>query len=193
MMYSDEVKTNILKFFRYSHSLKELEQIPNKLYSFTTITFDPSKFGYFNMADDEQLYILNTLKQLIQENIIEEVTGCFEYHKSGQTHAHMHIRSEYTFQYIDEVLSPYFTDNKKNKVAVKSYPAKFQRDEEYMTKESTEYFSYKSDIDKGVIHSPLVQANSKIEVIKPKKIDEETLNREKRLLSETKRRQCVVT
>lgn len=109
-------------------------------YRFLTITFDPSKFGLFNNHQDEQNYIFRTLYK--SRHMIKQLTGCFEYQQNGSTHAHMIIRTSYTDKEIEDYLRPMYTDNTRNKYAIKCLPAKFPNVEQYLNKESNEFYRY---------------------------------------------------
>ncbi len=114
-----------------------------KDYQFLTITFDPNKFGYFNMREDEQNYIFYKLKLSIKDQLITQLTGCFEYQKrTGTTHAHMIIRTDKTPSEIEDYFRPHFTNDKKNKYAIKSYYLEQEKCEAYLQKESMEYYKY---------------------------------------------------
>lgn len=125
---------------RYYGSLTE--------YQFLTITFDPNKFGLFNQPKDEQNYIFRVLYKCLHyddgeyRSPITQLTGCFEYQKNGTTHAHIIIRTAYTPKQIEDFLRPQFTDDVKNKCAIKSYLLQKEKCEDYLIKESTEYFRY---------------------------------------------------
>lgn len=119
-----------------------------KDYQFLTITFDPNKFGIFNQPSDEQNYIFCYLKRAIMTSIapkpsfITQLTGCFEYQKNGTTHAHIIIKSDYTTKQVEDFFRPFFTDDPKNKYAIKSYLLQKEKCETYLQKESTEFFRY---------------------------------------------------
>lgn len=125
-------------------------------YQFLTLTFDPDKFGCFNMKEDEQNYIFYTLSKAIKDRKITQLTGCFEYQKkTGTTHAHLIIKTDETPKEIEDYFRPYFTNNPKNKYAIKSYPAQFPKVEDYLKKESQEFYRY--DLVNGItdgIESP---------------------------------------
>uniref|UniRef100_UPI0040478851 hypothetical protein n=1 Tax=Flavobacterium sp. TaxID=239 RepID=UPI0040478851 len=115
----------------------------NTEYKFITITYDPRKFGQFNNKSDEQNYILKQLLRLIKANHIKSLAGCFEYQKNGTTHAHLIARVTCCNTDIENYLRPKFTDDPRNNKAVKCEdPRSFNNIENYLKKESTEYFRY---------------------------------------------------
>ncbi len=116
----------------------------NTEYKFITITFDPSKFGLYNNRQDEQNYILKHLLKIIKAKLIKSLAGCFEYQKrSGTTHAHLLARVTCTNNEIENYLRPSFTDNPKNNIAVRCEdPRNFTNIENYLKKESIEYYRY---------------------------------------------------
>jgi len=111
-------------------------------YAFLTITFDPNKFGIFNQRVDEQNYIFRTLHKSIKKEYIKQLTGCFEYQKNGTTHAHIIIKTEYNDSKIEDFFRPFYTDDPKNKYAIKCYRLQKEKCETYLQKESTEFFRY---------------------------------------------------
>jgi len=111
-------------------------------YGFLTITYDSAKFGLFNLVKDEQNYIFYVLNKAIEDGYIVQLTGCFEYQKNTTTHAHLIIKSDYNNQQIEDYFRPYFTDDKKNKYAIKCYTLQKTKCESYLVKESTEYYRY---------------------------------------------------
>lgn len=115
-------------------------------YRFLTLTFDPSKFGLYNLHQYEQNYIFYTIYRLIKKNQIKQLTGCFEYQQNGSTHAHLIIRSDLPDHEVETLLRPYYTDNERNKYAVKCLPAKFPNVEDYIMKESNEFYRYDPNI-----------------------------------------------
>lgn len=121
-------------------------------YSFLTITFDPNKFGLFNQPKDEQNYIFYILAKSISDSYINQLTGCFEYQKNGTVHAHIIIKSIYTCSQIEDYFRPFFTDDPKNKYAIKCYKLIKDKCEDYLQKEATEYFRYDklNNLDDGI-------------------------------------------
>lgn len=121
-------------------------------YHFLTLTFDPQKFGLFNNPQDEKNYIFATLYKA--RKWIKQLTGCFEYQKTGTTHAHLilSLNSSPNSSYpesdkeIEDWFRKFYTDNPKNKYAIKCYPAKFPAVEDYIKKESTEYYRFDQSI-----------------------------------------------
>lgn len=107
-------------------------------YKFITITFDPTKFGINNDINKERIYILSILYKLIKKGFIKRVSGCFEVHKSGATHAHLTAYVEDN-DYLP-YLKRHFTDNPKNKVAIKVLPAKYPSVVSYMSKDIGPFF-----------------------------------------------------
>lgn len=109
---------------------------------FTTVTFDPLKFGIQSYEEQRKNYILHHFKHLVDKtDIIEYFYGSFEYHSSGIIHAHMVVKTQYSSKFIDTSLRHLFTDNTRNKRAVITYPFK-KTAIEYINKESTHYFEY---------------------------------------------------
>lgn len=128
-------------------------------YSFLTITFDPQKFGYINRPDEEQKYILHTLWQLIDKSLVRQLTGCFEYQKNGTTHAHILLKRSgiTTDADITSYLVPLYTDRDKRQKAILCVPAKFPTVEDYIRKESKEYYRYQNPIDADQLLEPQVK------------------------------------
>lgn len=116
-------------------------------YQFLTITFDPQKFGLFNQPKDEQNYIFKYLTKSINKGFIKQLTGCFEYQKNGTTHAHIIIHTNYKPKEIEDHFRPSFTDDLKNRYAIKCYPLQKEKCEAYLQKESTEYYRYDLSFD----------------------------------------------
>lgn len=137
-------------------------------YQFLTITFDPQKFGLFNQPSDEQNYIFQKLWQSTHTAIIPrscyitQLTGCFEYQKNGTTHAHIIIRTEYKPKEIEDYFRPFFTDDPKNKYAIKCYPLQKAKCEAYLQKESTEYYRYDKSFNDLEDVEPYNDSKSKI-------------------------------
>lgn len=105
-----------------------------------TITFDPAKFGQYNKNSDEQNYIFYTLDKALNDQIIDNLTGCFEYQENGTTHAHILIDTQVSRQQVENYFKLFYTDRPNNKRAVKCLPAKFPGIIDYMKKESNEFF-----------------------------------------------------
>jgi len=126
-------------------------------YRFLTITFDPKKFGQYNDNSLERNYIFKTIRKAIDDQLIEQVTGCFEYQKNGTTHAHMIISTQRADDVIEDFFRPYYTDDKRNKYAIKCLPAKFPNVENYIKKESNEFYRYDPIADYGVNDEPPIQ------------------------------------
>lgn len=141
-------------------------------YHFLTLTFDPAKFGLFNNPCDEKNFIFATLYKA--RKWIRHLTGCFEYQKNGTTHAHLLLsllqtpNSPSSDKDIEDWFRKFYTDNPKNKYAIKCYPAKFPTVEDYIKKESTEYYRY--DPSNGLDDVPImpsVEADQPIKIVKP--------------------------
>jgi len=111
-------------------------------YGFLTITFDPNKFGLFNQPKDEQNYIFKQLKQAITDQYIFQLTGCFEYQKNGAVHAHLIIKSDYTNSQIEDYFRLHFTNDPRNRYAIKCFSLQKDKCESYIQKESQEYYRY---------------------------------------------------
>jgi len=111
-------------------------------YGFLTITFDPNKFGLFNQPSDEKNYIFKKLYKSITDQYINQLTGCFEFQKNGTVHAHIIIKTTYKPKEIEDYFRPFFTDDPKNKYAIKSYLLQKEKCEAYLQKESEEFFRY---------------------------------------------------
>lgn len=139
-----QCKKDYRTFFETSINYLPLNYIgDNTEYKFITITFDPKKFGLFNNRSDEQNYILKQLLKLIKANYIKSLAGCFEYQKNGTTHAHLIARVKCSNADIEDYLRPNFTDDPKNKYAIKCEdPNSFKNIENYIKKESSEYFRH---------------------------------------------------
>lgn len=168
-------KKETCKLLRLNRNFFELFDIENTYlpigyigdineYRFLTITFDPEKFGLYNNKTEEQNYILATLYRLILNNEIKQLTGSFEYQKNGTTHAHIIIRTTRGDKEIEDFLRPFYTDRENNKYAIKCLPAKFPSVEDYIQKESTEYFRY--DMNKGLYDEVVYETK-----VEAKKID----------------------
>lgn len=114
-----------------------------KDYYFLTITFDPQKFGLANDITLEQNYIFYTLYRLIKKQFTDHLTGSFEYQKNGATHAHLILKiNDKSPKELIDFIQPYYTDDKKNKYAIKLLPAKFPNVIDYIKKESSEYYRF---------------------------------------------------
>lgn len=106
---------------------------------FLTITFDPAKFGIQPLEDERKNYILLQLQRMIVHEMILELYGSFEYHKSGIVHAHCIIITN-DESAVKQYIQPKFTDNRYNRKAIDLGPAKYPQAEEYINKESVDYF-----------------------------------------------------
>jgi len=111
-------------------------------YGFLTITFDPNKFGLFNQPSDEKNYLFKSINKAIKDKYISQLTGCFELQKNGTVHAHLIIKSDYTNKQIEDYFRPFYTDDPRNRYAIKCYPLQKERCEAYLQKESEEYYRY---------------------------------------------------
>jgi len=112
-------------------------------YQFTTITFDPNKFGLFNQPSDEKNYIFKSIYKAIKDKYISQVCGCFELQKkSGTIHAHFICKTDNTCKEIEDRCRSDFTDDPRNKFAIKSYPLQKDRCIDYLKKESLEFYRY---------------------------------------------------
>lgn len=120
--------------FEYKHNLSKC--------NFITITFDPAKFGIQPLHEERKNYILSKLFSMIKSCVIMELYGCFEYTKAGFIHAHLIASTNYRESEIKQILKVYFTDNMRNTKAVDVGPAKHPQAEEYINKESDDYFRY---------------------------------------------------
>lgn len=146
-------------------------------YGFLTITFDPKRFGLFNSPAAEKNYIFKQLINSINNNNILQLTGCFEYQKNGTTHAHLIIKTHYNSKQIEDLFTPHFTDDPKNKYAIKCYPLQKEKCEAYLQKESTEYYRYDkhlNDLDEAEPFSDckskcMATVNDLIKIIKMRK------------------------
>jgi len=139
-----QCKKDYRLFFEISSNFLRPNYIgENTEYKFITITFDPKKFGLFNVKSDEQNYILKQLLKCIKANQIKSLAGCFEYQKNGTTHAHLIARVTCSNTTLEDTLKMKFTDDTKNKYAVKvEDPNSFKNIENYLQKESIEFFRY---------------------------------------------------
>ncbi|WP_445769537.1 hypothetical protein [Rheinheimera sp.] len=116
-------------------------------YKFITITLDPSKFGLFNQDEPQMNYIFRSLYNAINQSIITQLIGCFEYQKNGSIHAHAIIKSKLTTQEIDAYFAPQFTDIIKKQYAIKTEIIRnLQNVENYLKKESNSFYRYDKSI-----------------------------------------------
>lgn len=129
-----------------------------------TLTFDPSKFGRYSLPQWEKQYIFYALSQIIKAGVISRCTGSFEFHKDGRVHAHVLFKSRFSGQYVQDAITPYFTDNKSNKRAVLCKPAKFPNIIDYIKKESDHYFRY--DIGNGLDDGLDLEQEPESEILK---------------------------
>lgn len=150
------------KYFTISDKFIAVKVLEHMLsfYKFLTITFDPTKFGHYNNIEAEKNYILYTLRMLTKKNVITQLSGCFEFQKNGTTHAHVLIRTSSENKKIEELLRPYYTDNKRNVRAIQCVPARFPTCIQYMKKESDDYFALNEvdGLDIDVIDATEVQS-----------------------------------
>lgn len=127
-------RSNTSMRFDYKHRLSTCK--------FITLTFDPAKFGIQPLHDERKNYILSKLYRLIKSSIVIELYGSFEYTKAGIVHAHLIANTNFTIEELTAIIKPYFTDNPYNTKAVDIGPAKYPQAEEYINKESDDYFRY---------------------------------------------------
>lgn len=108
---------------------------------FVTITFDPARFGLQEWEFERKEYILHKWYILLDKHLINHVYGSFEYHKNGIIHCHAIINAQNeNIKQINRTLRSFFTNNSKNKVVVQVGPAKYPQAQEYIEKESDDYF-----------------------------------------------------
>lgn len=142
---------------------------------FLTLTFDPLKFGIDTSEVDRKRYILYKLMRAIKHDIVSDFYGCFEYHESGIIHAHVLIKTEYSDSFIEDYFQPEFTDNRRNKRAVKCLPAKttvinYIHKTDTPDKRSNDFFKLKKNI------SPLDPASNKKIISKKSESDSEGIS-----------------
>lgn len=115
--------------------------LPIPHFKFITITFDPAKFGLNNEPSKEKNYILWHLTRIRKYGWCTCFSGCFEKQQNGTIHAHLIMGTNYQTD-VYKYLHKQFTDNPRNKVAIRIDPAKI-RAMEYIRKESDHYFQSK--------------------------------------------------
>lgn len=166
------------KVLRYQHPI-EAFNLPTDdsiiKWRFLTLTFDPLKFGIQPFEQDRKAYILYKLLRSVRKNIIDDFYGCFEYHESGLIHAHMVINTDYNDKFIEDYFQPEFTDNRRNKRAVKCLPAKttvldYIHKVNTPDKRSDDFFKLKKNI------SPLDPASIKKIISKKSESDSEGIS-----------------
>lgn len=147
--FNDHISSEVLMIptqntiYKIKRSNKQIEypidkdQLPS--YQFITLTFDPSKFGLQPMEQQRKDYILYHIMNLYKKQLIHNFYGSFEYHKSGLVHAHL-IAQLYDKNTVYNYLQSKFTNNNKNKIAIRMDPAKIPNAIDYINKESTDYF-----------------------------------------------------
>lgn len=155
------------QYYEVSLQYLPLSYIGDSLeYKFLTITFDPKKFGQFNLHSDEQNYIFKQLYKLIKANLITSLSGCFELQKNGTTHAHMICRTTASNDEINTALVLSFSDDPKNKYAIKCEdPRSMNNITTYMQKEAQDYYRYDPT---GAIDYDLLPFEQPITQEKPK-------------------------
>jgi len=138
------LKKDYRQFFEISMQYLPLSYIGNSIdYKFLTITFDPKKFGQFNLHSDEQNYIFKQLYKLIKAKLITSLAGCFELQKNGTTHAHLICRTTVSNEEINTALRLAFTDDPKNKCAIRCEdPKNMENVTNYLKKESNDFYRY---------------------------------------------------
>lgn len=149
--YADiDIYNRVLRFNRPddTFNLPDDETLIN--WRFLTLTFDPLKFGIESSEIDRKRYILYKLLRAVNKDIIKHFYGCFEYHESGIIHAHVLIKTEYSDSFIEDYFQPEFTDNRRNKRAVKCLPAKttvldYIHKVNTPDKRSDDFFKYNKD------------------------------------------------
>ncbi len=92
-------------------------------------------------------YIFRSLYNAINQSIITQLIGCFEYQKNGSIHAHAIIKSKLTTQEIDAYFAPQFTDIIKKQYAIKTEIIRnLTNVENYLKKESNSFYRYDKSI-----------------------------------------------
>lgn len=131
------------------------QQELNKLYTsrkyelsnpkyFITVTFDPLKFGMKELNEERQYYILDKIMSMYEKELIHGCFGSFEFQKNGLIHAHFNVSSyDLSNEEIEDILRPYFTDNRRNKIAVKCLPFK-ESSYDYILKDKYKYYRIKN-------------------------------------------------
>lgn len=100
---------------------------------FITLTFDPDKFGTNNPSEDEENYILYILAKQCKRDRIFNIYGCFEQFKTGITHAHLIMHTNF----IDEIrkeLKLALTNNPRNRNSIDIGPAHKTKAIDYINK-----------------------------------------------------------
>jgi len=118
-LISDEQKMKLHERFHKTYKTYPLKFISDVIYNdfkFYTITFSPQRF--YNHTDEQyKEYILFHLLEIyLKYNAY--MYGCFEYHKSGQIHAHLVIHHPSQQKAIQRYLNQQFNHSLKNKYCI---------------------------------------------------------------------------
>jgi len=108
---------------------------------FITLTFDPERFGVSNHTDAQKDYLLMIICMIFEKELALSVYGCFEFCKTGAVHTHMILQTNQIDQ-VKKLFKKQLTFNAYNKHAVDVGNAKHPQAQQYIEKESTDYYTY---------------------------------------------------
>lgn len=102
--------------------IESCSQLPNVAYIALTITYDPRFFPQLIITPlwEQENYIKRVLANIINKEIIKSIYGSFELQVNGRIHFHGLIPFYGTSEIVklEDELSGYFTDVKKNQKAI---------------------------------------------------------------------------
>jgi len=137
-----EYRTKIRFFFERSSEPIWFDYLPwlSQAY-FITLTFDPARFGVSNHTDAQKDYLLTVICQLFEKELALSVYGCFEFCKTGAVHTHMILQTN-QINDVKKFCKSKLTFNAYNKHAVDVGNAKHPQAQQYIEKESVDYYTY---------------------------------------------------
>lgn len=103
-------------FNREEMYLTDIE-LPNRDYIAITLTFDQQKHPQLILTPtyEQKKYIEKVISNLLYEQLISAVYGCFEKHKSGYIHSHLIVPHYGDYNNLLSTIVPYFTNRELKK------------------------------------------------------------------------------
>jgi len=121
-------------------------ELPDRDYIAITLTFDQQKHHQLILTPtyEQKKYIEKVISNLLYEQLISAVYGCFEKHKSGFIHSHLLVPHYGDYNNIYNKLIPYFTNREfKKQHAVLIKPVKdLTKWVNYINKESSDFIEW---------------------------------------------------
>lgn len=109
-----------------------------------TLTFDQKMHPQLIITPqyDQIKYIKKVISNLIYENHITAVYGCFEKHKSGYIHSHLLVPHYGSHNDLQDKILPYFTNRKKQHAVLIKHVDDLKKWIDYINKESDDFIEW---------------------------------------------------